>query len=169
MKNKRNALTTLGIALALVLVGSWAFADGPWGARRYGYPACDYGNPSSNLTPEQREKLQAQEEKFYRDTEDLRQDLYQKRLDLRKLWVDPKADPEQIRGKQREVFEVERRLQDKAFEHRMALRDLVPEGEFGPGFRGYHRGRGYGPHHWRGDTFGPGPRARSGYGGGPCW
>ncbi len=169
MKNKRNALTALGIVLVIVLVGSWAFADGPWGARRYGSPGCDYGYPYSNLTPEQREKLQAQEEKYYRDTEDLRRDLYQKRLDLRKLWVDPKADPEGIRAKQREIFEVERRLQDKAFEHRMALRDLVPEGKFGPGSREYHYGGGYGSHHWRGDRGGPGPRAGGGYGGGPCW
>lgn len=169
MKNKRNALTALGIILAITLVGGWAFAHGPWGARGYGYPACGYGYRYSKLTPEQREKLQAQEEKYYRDTEDLRRDLYQKRLDLRKLWVDPKADSERIRAKQKEVFEVERRLQDKAFDHRMALRDLIPEGELGLGPGGYDYGMRYGPHNRGGHWWGPGSHTRGGYGEGPCW
>jgi Spy/CpxP family protein refolding chaperone len=169
MKNKRNALTALGIILAIILVGGWAFADGRWGTKRYGSPGCGHGDPYSNLTPEQREKLQAQEEKYYRDTEDLRRDLYQKRLDLRKVWIDPKADSEGIRAKQKEVFEVERRLQDKAFDHRMALRDLVPEGELSRSPEGYDHGRGYGPHHWGGHRRGPGSRTKGGYGGGPCW
>jgi Spy/CpxP family protein refolding chaperone len=168
MRKAKNTLTAMGIMVAIVLVGSWAFAHGPWGARGYGHHGRDYGYPGSNLSPEQREKLQAQGEKFYQDTAELRRELYQKRLELRGLWIDPKADPEKIKAKQAEVFELQRHIQDKALEHRLAIRQLVPEEGTGQGPWGSGYGMGYGPHHGRGHMWGPGPGSRGGYGG-PCW
>jgi len=163
MRNAKNTLAAIGIIVAIVLAGSWAFAHGPWGARGYGHHGCDYGYPGSNLSPEQREKLQAQEEKFSQDTAELRRQLYQKRLELRGLWIDPKADPEKIKAKQGEVFELQRRIQDKTLEHRLAIRELLPEEGTGrgPWCSGY--GMGYGPHHGGGHMWGPGPGFRRGY------
>ena len=168
MRNAKNTLAAIGIIVAIVLAGSWAFAHGPWGARGYGHHGCDYGYPGSNLSPEQREKLQAQEEKFSQDTGELRRQLYQKRLELRGLWIDPKADPEKIKAKQGEVFELQRRIQDKALEHRLAIRHLLPEEGVGQGPWGSGYGMGYGPHHGRGHMWGPSPGLRKGYSG-PRW
>jgi hypothetical protein len=101
MGKMRNTFTAIGVILAIVLIGGWAFAHGPWGGRGYGqHQGYGYGDPYSNLSPEQREKLQAQEQKFNQDTAQLQRELYQKRLELRSLWVDPKADPEKIKAKQ---------------------------------------------------------------------
>jgi hypothetical protein len=169
MRTKKNRLIVVGAVVAIVLGGSWAFAHGPRGVRGHGYSGCEHGYPYSNVTPEQREKVKVQEEKFYRDTAEIRRELYQKRLALRGLWVDPKADPEKIRAKQREVVGLERRLQDMAFEHRMALRDLVPEEEVYQGSRGFGHGKPYGPHHGKGYGWGPGPGAGGGYTQGHCW
>jgi Spy/CpxP family protein refolding chaperone len=169
MRKTKNTLTAIGIVVAIVLVGGWAFAHGPLGGRGYGHHGYGYGDPYSNLSPEQREKLQAQEERFYQDTAQLRRELYQKRLELRGLWVDPKADPEKIKAKQREVFELQSRIQDKALEHKLATRELLPEEGIGQGPWGHRYGMDYGPHHGRGHMRGHGPGAMRGYGRGPCW
>jgi Spy/CpxP family protein refolding chaperone len=167
MGKRKNMLTAIGIVLAIVVVGGWAFAHGPRGERGYGHHGYGGGDPYSNLTSEQREKLQAQKEKFYQDTAQLRRELQQKRLELQGLWIDPKADPEKIKAKQREVFELQSRIQEKTLEHKLATRELLPEEGIGQGPWGH--GMGYGPHHESGHMGGHGPGAMKGYGRGPCW
>ena len=174
MRKTKTALVVVAVIVAVVLVGGWAFAHRPWGARGYGYGGCGHGDPYgsspySTLTPEQREKLQAQEQKFYQDTAELRRELHQKRLELQGLWIDPNADPEKIKAKQREVSELQRRIQEKALDHQLAIRELLPDEEIGQGAwcPGYSRGYGY--HQGRGHRWGPGPGPKSGYGGGRCW
>ena len=165
MRKTKHTLTVIGIVVAIVLVIGWAFAHGPRDGKGYGDRRYGYTDPYANLSPEQKEKLQAQEQKFYEDTAELRRELSQKRLDLRSLWIDPKADPQKIKARQREVFELQRRIQEKAMEHKLAIRELLPEEGIGRGPWG--SGMGYGPHHGRGHMWGPGPGR--GYGGGPCW
>lgn len=155
MKKKYRTTAAIAAMMALVLTGGWAFAHGSWGKKGSGYPgSCheDY----SQLSPEQREKLEAQEQKFYEETAELRQELYQERLELQGLWVDPKTDSEKIRAKQREIFQIEQQLREKALEYRLATRDLFPQGNPGWGtwghgrHMGYGYGMGHGPMHGRG-------------------
>jgi len=168
MRKTKRTVLTIATVMAFVLIGGWAFAHGPWGERGRGYPKSGYGF-YPDLLPEQREKLQAQQQKFYEDTSELRRELYQKRLELQGLWIDPKADPEKIKAKQREMFELQRQLREKALDHRLAIRELLPQEEFGQGPWGYgygmHHGPGHGGEHMSGHGFGP----RKGYGGGHCW
>ncbi len=167
--SKKNAVTTIGIILAFVLVSGWAFAHGPRGSKGHRDPGCGYGYPYSDLSSEQRERLQAQEQKFYQDTAELRRELYQKRLELQGLWADPKADPEKIKAKQGEVSELQRRIQDKALEHQLAVRELLPEEGIGSGSWCPDYGMGYGHHYGMRHMWGPGPGPKSSYGGGRCW
>jgi Spy/CpxP family protein refolding chaperone len=169
MKKTKTAVVAIAVMVAGVLVVGWAFAHGPWGARGYGHHGYGPGYPYASLSPEQREKLQAQERKCYEDTAELRRELYRKRLELQGLWVDPKANPEKIRAKQREVSELQRRIQEKALEHRLAIRELLPEEGIGYGSWCPGYGRGYGPHHRRGHMWGSGPGSKGSYGGGHCW
>jgi len=169
MKKTKTAVVAITVMVAVVLVVGWAFAHGPWSARGYGYHGQRRGDPYSKLSPEQREKIQAQEEKFYQDTAELRRELQKKRLDLQGLWIDPKADPEKIKAKQREVSELQRRIQEKALDHQLAVRELLPEEEIGQGAWCPGYGMGHGQHHGRGHMWGPGPGPKSGYGGGRCW
>jgi Spy/CpxP family protein refolding chaperone len=173
MKKTKTAMVAITVIVAVILVGGWAFARGPWGARGYGHHGYGPGDPYANLTSEQREKLQAQEQKFYQDTAELRRELYRKRLELQGVWADPKADPEKIRAKQREVSELQRRIQEKALDHQLAIRELLPEEAAGyeswcPGY-GMGYGMGYGHHRGRGHMWDSGPGPRRGYGGGHCW
>jgi hypothetical protein len=170
MSKTKGTLAVIGITVAIVIIGGWALAHGPWGASGYGPRGYDgYADPYSNLSPERREKLQAQEQEFYQDTADLRRELHRKSLEMERLWTDSKADPENIKAKQGEVFELKQRLQNKVLEHRMAIRELVPEEAFGERHWGPGYGKGYGHHYgWR-HMWNPTPGFRRGYGGGRCW
>jgi Spy/CpxP family protein refolding chaperone len=163
----KNTIAAITVIAAIVLVVGWAFAHGPWGAQGHGYRGRGCGHPYESLSPEQREKLQAQEQKFYQDTAELRRELYRKRLELEGLWADPKVDPEKIKAKQGEVSELQRRIQEKALEHQLAIRELVPEEGIGQGSWCPGYGMGYGHHQGRGHMWGSG-QMRS-YGGGHCW
>ena len=169
MKKTKSAVVAIAVMVAFVLVVGWAFAHGPWGARGHGHRGRDYDYPYQSLSPEQREKLQAQEERFYQDTAELRRELYRKRLELQGLWVDPKANPEKIKAKQREVSELQRRIQEKALEHQLAIRELLPDEEIGQGAWCPGHGRGYGYHHGWGHMWGHGSGFKSDYGKGRCW
>lgn len=168
MRKTKHTISAIAVMMALVLMGGWAFAQGPKGKRGDWYPGCGYGY-SSNLSPEQREKLQAQKQKFYQDTAELRRELYQKRLESQGLWIDPKADPEKIKAKQREIFELQRQFQEKALEHILAIRELLPQEYFDQMPLGFGHGMGYGRRHGRGHMWGPGFGPKRGYGGGHRW
>lgn len=173
MRNAKRTTLVVTIVVTLALMGGWAFAHGMWGGRGQIYSGSGYGY-GWNLSPEQQEKLQAQQKKFYQDTAELQRQLYQKRLELQGLFIDPNVGPDQIKAKQREIFDLQREFQERALDHRLALRELLPEeysGHWscgnGPGYghmMGY--GRRHGGWHMGG---GPGFNARKGFGGGPCW
>lgn len=173
MRNAKRTILVVTVVMTLALMGGWAFAHGMWGGRGRMYPGSGYGY-GSNLAPEQQEKLQAQEQRFYQDTAELQRQLYQKRLELQGLFIDPNAGPDQIKAKQREIFELQRQFQERALDHRLALRELLPEAYSGQwpcgNGPGYGHMMGYGRHqggwHMGG---GPGFGARRGFGGGPCW
>jgi len=167
MGKTKHIVPAIAIAVAIVLAGAWAFAGGPWGGRGYGGHGYGYGYPYSNLTSEQKEKLQAQQEKFLKGTAELRRELFQKRLELQGLLVDPKADREKVRAKQGEVLDLGRKLQDKALEHRVAIRERVPEGFLGQGQWGW--GNGYGPAYGREHMRAPRYGGMEGYGGPLRW
>ena len=52
--------------------------------------------------------------RFYRETRDLRYDLAQKRLEMRRLFADPKADQASLLAKQKELSVLWQRLSDIA-------------------------------------------------------
>jgi len=123
----------------LVIVPSETFAQGPpW---RKGWedrggrgmmgpmhpPMTDWAS-QLNLTPDQAQKIQESRENFLRDTLVWRDELVGKRFDLRTLVRDPAADPQAILNKQREVFELESKIQERGLLHQIEIRKaLTPE------------------------------------------
>jgi Spy/CpxP family protein refolding chaperone len=106
-----------------------------------------------NLTEEQTVKLQAIRESYLRDTLVWRNELVVKRFDLRDLLGDPQSDPNQVLAKQREISDLESKIQERAVLHQLEMRRvLTPEqikllpSWFGTGgFRGQRMMRGGGP------------------------
>ncbi len=153
------------LVVLFVALGSTVFAFGPGGfggCRGGGYGAGP-GIAGVDLSKEQLDKMWQLKDKFYGDTKDLRYQMFQKRLDMRTLYADPKTDSAALLAKQKELNALRQKMQDKMAEFKIAQRQvLTPEqlqkysdGSFG---RGHGRGAG------RGDCGGYGPAGYSGRG-----
>ena len=113
-----------GLILALAAVSPPVFSQGPpekkgWqfrGGRGMGpmhSPMMDWAS-RLNLTDEQSARIQELREAYLRDTLPSRNELLVKRFDLRDLLRDPQADANAILAKQREVSELESKIQERA-------------------------------------------------------
>jgi Spy/CpxP family protein refolding chaperone len=166
MEKRKHTIVTIAVISALVFLGGWALAYDQGGKRgdrgsRQGY-GCRV-----DLTSEQEEKLQVEQERFFHDTADMRRELRQKRLEMEALWLDPKNDPEKIKAKHKEVLELQRQFQEKRLDHKLALREILPEESLGQ--RGWGRSDyGHGPRHGRKHAWGSG-YGREGGRRGFCW
>jgi Spy/CpxP family protein refolding chaperone len=105
----------------------------------YGYGYGPQGRYGANLTPEQRQKLQNEQQKFYNDTQKLRNQIQEKRFDLRSELSQPNPDAGKIGRLQKELSGLESQFDQKALQHRLEIRKILPDD-----FQGYGYGRGYG-------------------------
>ena len=81
-----------------------------------------------NLTEEQRARLRELRESYLRDTLAWRNELLVKRLDLRDLLDNPRPDPNQVLAKQREVSELESKIDERGLLYQLEMRKvLTPE------------------------------------------
>lgn len=81
-----------------------------------------------NLTPEQTARLQELRESYLRDTLVWRNELIVKRLDLRDLLRNPQAEPSQILSKQKEISQLEAKIQERTILYQLEIRKvLTPE------------------------------------------
>jgi Spy/CpxP family protein refolding chaperone len=90
-------------------------ARGPGGGdHRYmdHHPGWGGGAGFLNLTQDQLSKMQDLHNRYYRETRNLRYDLMQRRLEMRRLFLDPKTDSAALLAKQRELSAVRQRLMD---------------------------------------------------------
>jgi Spy/CpxP family protein refolding chaperone len=98
-------------------------------------------------------KLQAIRESYLRDTLVWRNELVVKRFDLRDLLSDPQSDPNQVLAKQREISDLESKIQERTVLSQLEMRKvltpeqikLLPPGFGFGGFRGQGMMRGGGP------------------------
>jgi Spy/CpxP family protein refolding chaperone len=156
-------------AAALVLGVAYAYAQGPgFGpGRGYGYGPCgycgDYG-ASNPLTQDQRTQLRELRQKFFDETASLRDSMRTKRQELRSLWSDPKADPQAIMAKEKELGALQDQMRDMAVQQRIEARKiLTPEQLSQLSQEGWDRGQGF--RGGEGRMYGRG----RGFGGGPCY
>jgi Spy/CpxP family protein refolding chaperone len=78
-----------------------------------------------NLTPDQSSKLQELRETYLRDTLVWRNELVIKRFDLRDLLRDPQSDPNAILAKQREVSDLEAKIQERGVLLHIEMRKVL--------------------------------------------
>lgn len=173
----RKIIVVLAV-VAILGIGSYAFAGWGGGYGHHGYgrhhsydsddnyhgyghhgygggygPGCDYGE---DLTQEEFEKLQAQQQAFDKDTQKLRQDMYQKRLALKSELAKENPDALKALEIQKEISDLRAEIDQKRVDHLIKARKIAPNA--GRGML-----KGFGP---RG---GGGRGMDSGSGGGPCW
>lgn len=159
--------------------GGGGYCDGPgsgWAQRGYGGQGYQ-----GNLSDEEIAKLDNERQTFLKETSDLRDGMYQKKLELRSEMAKRDPDAEKAVAIQKEISDLRSQLDQKRVEHRIKMKKEHPELFTGRGY-GYGprgRGMGFGPRSM-GRGFGS-PRGRSmGYGpggmgfgfagrGGGCW
>ena len=127
-----------------------------WGQGPRGYDDQGY---QSDLSNEDIAKLDKERQAFFEATSDLRENLYQKELELRSELAKPEPDAKKATGIQKEISNLESELDQKRLDHRIKMRKDFPQSGF--------RGDGYGP---RGRGMGRGMYGGGGgYGPGSCW
>lgn len=165
---------TIFVMMALLLVGAvatsaFAFRSG----RGPGYGPCgdgEFRGPAGmNLTAEQTAQVKAMREAHWKEMKPIREKMFGKRDEIRKLWLEPNPDEAKIQEAQKEMRSLRDQMEDKMTAFRLeAVKILTPEqrakigsfaGSRGPGHR-----RGFGPMH----GFAPGgPDGAGCFGGGP--
>jgi len=139
---KKTTIITLSLVLALALMATAALAWGP--GRGYGMGP-GYGTPAiPNLTAEQSSKIQALQKAHLDEIAPLREELFKKSTELRSLWLSQNPDQAAITAKQKEILNLQSKLQEKATNLRLETRKLLtPEQQAQIGTFGY--GMGFGP------------------------
>jgi Spy/CpxP family protein refolding chaperone len=156
----KKAIIALGLVMVMFLGVSYLYAqeqgDPPGHGWMHGEKSWGQGK-RLNLTPEQKARFQELRRKFIQENAQLIGDLVTKRLELRSLWTDPKADSQAILAKERELRDLKNRMRDKVIQYKLEFRNsLTPEqiekfgmmGGMGLGFGRsfHHHGQGMGRH-----------------------
>lgn len=150
------------ILFILMNLSSLALAQGPPEKKGFEFrggrgmmmgPMMDWAS-RLNLSEEQTARIQELRDSYLRDTLVWRNELLIKRFDLRDMMRDPQADPNAMLAKQREISELESKIQERALLYRIEIRKVLtpeqiqllppgPGGMYGPPMMP-GRGRGMG-------------------------
>ena len=164
---KKVTLTIMAVLFAAaVATSALAFGCG----RGPGYGPCARGGfqgPARlNLTAEQTAKIKGIRDAQLKEMKPLQKQVFTKRDEIRKLWLEPNPDEAKITAAQKEMRSLRDQMEDKITAFRLAAaKVLTPEqkekiGSFGQG-RGFSHG--HGPMH----EFGPWAPGGTGCFGGP--
>jgi Spy/CpxP family protein refolding chaperone len=147
----KRILIAMGLTIIMSLGVSYVSADDHPKGAGHGGTHQDAGahqheslgpGKALDLTPEQQAKFKELRRKLEDETAQLKGTLLTKRLELRSLWRNPKADPKAILDKEKELRDVQNQMRDKIIQNKLEARKfLTPEqiSEMGPG-----RGMGHG-------------------------
>jgi Spy/CpxP family protein refolding chaperone len=139
MKNSKKILTGIIVA-AMIGVAGYALAHDDYGYRGnmmgYGYhmgmgygPYMGYGDYGrySGMTDEQAEKFGQARAEFLQATDVLRNDIYQKRLELRSQLAKQDPDTAKLKGIQKDMSQLEAELDQKRLAYELELNKIAPE------------------------------------------
>lgn len=170
---KKVALTLAALSLGLLLTAP-AFAFGPRdgrgpsaGYKNPDYPGRGYHRDSGlnrlDLSEEQKSKIESLRFAYRKETRPIKEKMFDKSVELRRLWLQVDPDRDKINAKQKEVRVLRNQLEDKRTEYRFEVNKvLTPEQKEKMVVYGWGKKTGHGP---RGGIRGPG----SGFGPGICY
>ena len=143
---KRILIATLMIFL--IVPATLAFAHGMRGGHDFRGPQ---GALWASLSLEQKEQMRELHRKFLDEAAPLLGSFLAKRIELRALWSDPKADAAAIEVKEKEAAQMGLQIREKALKYRLQARSLLTPDQISS-FQGgqwlFHApgmGEGYGP------------------------
>jgi Spy/CpxP family protein refolding chaperone len=131
VRSMKKAMIALGLVVVMVLGVSYVYAQEQSSPPGHGWM---YGQRHGgqcnklNLTLEQKAKFKELRRKFIGENAQLIGGLVARRLELRSLWTDPKADFQAILAKERELRDLQNQMRDKIVRYRLEARSfLTPE------------------------------------------
>jgi Spy/CpxP family protein refolding chaperone len=158
---KKLTLTLMAITIGLLLNAS-AFAFGPgsgFGPGEGRGPGF-FGNAGFNrlnLSDEQKTKIESIVTAREKEIRPIREKMFDKSVELRRLWLNENPDKDKILALQKEVRTLRDKMEDKATALRFEIRKiLTPEQQEKLASFGWGRGQGFGPR--------VGMRGRGGFG-----
>jgi Spy/CpxP family protein refolding chaperone len=168
---KKLTLVLMIVGLGLLLSTSVFAFGGPRGDRGPGYGPGGGMEPGYygkvgfdrlNLSDEQKTKIEALVTASQKEIRPIREKMFDKSVELRRLWLKENPDRDKILAAQKEVRTLRDKIEDKATALRFEIRKvLTPEQQEKLASFGWGRGMGFGP---RG-----GMRGHGGYGPGTCY
>ncbi|NIS63526.1 MAG: periplasmic heavy metal sensor [Proteobacteria bacterium] len=101
------------------------------------------------LTTEQMDRLKSIEDSYLNEIVPLRNDLLNKRYELRRLFLDPTSKTDDIRARQEEAFVLETQIQEKIIDYQLKVREVLTPEQFKVWISRYRMGAGamMGHHH----------------------
>jgi hypothetical protein len=138
---KRKYLNKSVLILCTVFIlgsGSYAFAQwgmgyGHHGGPQHGYGRHhhDYGGPGygyrGNLSEAELKKIEEEHNAFFETTRELRQKIYQKRLELLSELAKKDPDAEKAAGLQKEISELKGHMGQKRLDHILKMKKINPD------------------------------------------
>jgi Spy/CpxP family protein refolding chaperone len=149
MRRYSIVLTTIAIMIAISIP---LFAHGPWGGHEGGNPdnpryemgsgnfECpDYNLRNEKLTEAQRTQLMQIKEKYTKDTATMREQLQEKRQEMRSLLNSPNPDETKILDLQKQTARLRDQLDQEWIKYNLNIKKIVPDAKIGQAWRnGYH-------------------------------
>ena len=93
-----------------------------------------------DLSKEDYSKLEAAREKFFDQTRDLRRELDEKRYAMENELAKETPDRDKIKALQNDISKLRSEWDAKALEHRLEVREMMPESARGRAYAGGYRG-----------------------------
>jgi Spy/CpxP family protein refolding chaperone len=147
---KKLILTLMAIVLGVLLtVSAFAFGpgacpgNGPGGDRDY---QRDKIFNKLNLSAEQKTKIEALQTATQKELRPIREKMFDKSVELRRLWLRANPDKDKIYAAQKEMRSLRDQMQDKITAMRLEMRkQLTPEQNEKLANSRWGRGPGFGP------------------------
>lgn len=148
-KTKTFKIVMVLAVVALMGMGVKALAQTGYGSGYYGKGyhrgGWHYGGEgwSSFLSQDEMKRADAERQAFFKGTEDLRQRMYEKELELRTVLVKKDPDVKKAAALQKELSDLEAQFAQRRLEHVINMKKIHPD--LGRGYPGGGMGKGYGP------------------------
>jgi hypothetical protein len=149
MRNVTSKLLVVLTVFAVVGFGVYAFADGGMGygqhrgdwdhqgpGLRHGGSGCPGygGHMRGDLSDEENKKMDQQRKAFHKANKDLKQNVYQKQLELESEFAKKTPDAKKAAGIQKEISDLQAQIAQNRVGHIIEMKKINPD--VGRGFRG---------------------------------
>jgi Spy/CpxP family protein refolding chaperone len=142
---KKIKFTLMVIVAGLFLV-THAYA---WGGHDTGKgfrPCKGAALEKLKLTDDQKAKIEALQEDFFKASKAVREKIFDKSVELRRLWLTANPDKNKIEAVQKELRNLRDQMEDKMTAMRLEINNaLTPDQKEKLAYSGWGRGHGFGP------------------------